>query len=364
MIKAASLSLAPLTLILSIGSATAAADVTIERSATVDGGGAMSVMNMTTHTTTYISGQRSRTDSNFAMDSGLMRVFVHGGPKAEIVQLDTDAIYELDLKKKQYTQTSLTARREQMQQTLAKSQQQQTSRQQQASGVDESKCEWSPAKSSVKKTGEKLTIAGYQAERTTIDASQICVDKTHPADACEFRLTLDQWLAPSFPAEKEALVYYRAYAKKMGLDWDAGDFTERVKSMFGGYNGIWSEIVTKMKDAPGYPLKSNFALAVGGPQCASSAQASSNSTSEPAPSATENVEHAVGGAIGSAIGGLFGHKKPAETKPEPTAAPTTATTNSDGMYQLLSFGSEVVSANQNAVSPQQFEVPAGFKQKR
>ncbi len=366
MIKGSSIRLAPVAFALSFGSATAGADVTIERNASVEGGGAMSVMNMTTHTTTYISGERSRTDSAFAMDSGLMRVFVHGGPKAEIVQLDTDAIYELDLKKKQYTQTSLTARREQMQQALAKSKQEQASRQQQASGVDESKCEWSPPKSSITKTGEKLTIAGFQTERTTIAASQTCVDKSHPADACEFRLTLDQWLAPNFPAEKEALVYYRAYAKKMGLDWDSSNFTERAESMFGHYNGIWSGIVSKMKDVKGYPLKSNFALAVGGPQCASSAQASASASSPGAttPSATENVGRAFGGAIGGAIGGLFGHKKPAETQAEPTTATTTPVANPDGLFQLLSIGSEVVSANQNPVSPQEFEVPAGFKPKR
>ncbi len=346
----------------SIGAADARADVTIERNSWVNGGGAMSIMNMTTHTTTYISGDRSRTDSTANMDSGLMRVFMHGGPRAEIVRLDTDAIYELDIKKKQYTETSLTARREQMQKAIAQSQQEQASRQQQASGVDESKCEWSPATAAVSKTGETLTIAGFQAKRTTITASQTCKDKTHPAEQCEFRLTYDQWLASSFPAEKEALVYYRAYAAKMGLDVNSADFAERAESMFGHYNGIWAAMVSKMKDVPGYPMRANFALAIGGPQCASSTQPQSAGNGEAGSPPTENVGRALGGAIGGAIGGLF-HKKPAAS-PEPATPTAPPAANPDGLIGLLSIGSEIVSASQTPVNPQEFEVPAGFKVKR
>jgi hypothetical protein len=351
------------TLAVLIGAAAAKADVTVERNSWVNGGGAMSIMNMTTHTTTYISGDRSRTDSTANMDSGLMRVFVHGGPKAEIVRLDTDAIYELDIKKKQYTETSVTARREQLQQAITQSQQAQASRQQQASGVDESQCEWSPATATVSKTGETLTIAGFPAKRTTITASQTCKDKTHPAEQCEFRLTYDQWLASSFPAEKEALVYYRAYAAKMGLDVNSGDFAERAESMFGHYNGIWAAMVSKMKEVPGYPMKANFALAVGGPQCSSSTQPQSVGSSEGGAPPSESVGRALGGAIGGAIGGLF-HKKPAASNPEPAASTAPPAANPDGLFELLSIGSEIVSASQTAVNPQEFEVPAGFKVKR
>jgi hypothetical protein len=345
-----------------IGTAAARADVTVERNSWVNGGGAMTIMNMTTRTTTYISRDRSRTDSTANMDSGLMRVFVHGGPKAEIVRLDSDAIYEIDIKKKQYTETSLAARRDQLQQALAQSQQAQASRQQQASGVDESQCEWSPATATVSKTGETLTVAGFQAKRTTITASQTCKNKTHPADQCEFRLTYDQWLASTFPAEKEALVYYRAYAAKMGLDVNSGDFAERAESMFGQYHGIWAAMASKMKDVVGYPMKANFALAVGGLQCASSTQSQSASNSQAGQPPIESVGRAVG-AVGGAIGGLF-HKKPAVTSPESTASTVPPLANPDGLFGLLSIGSEIVSASQDPVSPQEFEVPAGFKLKR
>jgi hypothetical protein len=344
--------LAPVSLALSLTSA-ATADVMIEQKMAIQG--VVSLANMTSHTTTYIAGQRSRTDSSMKMDSGLVRMFVRGGDATQIVQLDTDTVYELDLEKKQYTQTSLTAHREQMKKALDQQKQAQASQQQQAAGVDESQCAWTSPKSSVTKTGEAATIAGFETTRTTIAASQTCVDKSDPANECEFRLTLDQWLASGFPPEQEAMKYYEAYAKGMGLDAYGSNFAERAESMFGHYGGIWSELLSKMKDVHGHPLKSSFALAIGGPQCTSSAKASDSGQSAEKPSVTSSV--------GSALGGLFGKKKPA-AETESATATATPVANPDGLVQMLSITTETVSANQDPVDAQQFEVPAGFKQKR
>jgi hypothetical protein len=82
------------------------------------------------------------------------------------------------------------------------------------------------------------------------------------------------------------------------------DFAERAETMFGGYKGIWAKVATELKGVKGYPVKSMFALGVGGPQCRT------------APAATpppESGTAAAGRAIGSAIGGLFGKKKPDQT---------------------------------------------------
>ncbi|HEY6598439.1 MAG TPA: hypothetical protein VIZ30_03970, partial [Pseudomonadales bacterium] len=339
--------LAPASLALSIASA-ATADVMIEQKMAIQG--VVSLANMTSHTTTYIAGQRSRTDSTTAMESSLVRMFVRDGATTQIVQLDTDTVYELDLKKKQYTQTSLAAHREKLKKALEQSKQAQASQQQQAAGVDESQCAWTSPKSSVTKTGDTSTLAGYGTTRTTIAASQTCVDKSDPANECEFRLTLDQWLTPSFPPEQETLTYYEAYAKQLGLDSVGNNFAERAESMFGRYGGIWSELRSKMKEVRGHPLKSNLALAIGGPQCKKAKQTADDSSDKP--SATDSV--------GRAIGGLFGGKKksPEGEADAPKAAPIA---NPDGLIQLLSIGTETVSANQDPVDPQQFEVPAGFK---
>jgi hypothetical protein len=327
--------------------AAAHADVTIEEAVRVEGAGLMSMANMSTQTTTRISGNRSRIDSNMRADSGLVRMFA-GGPTAEIVLLEQDTSYRLDLKKKRYTQTSLAEQRARMEQAMAQTQQAQQSQRQSASGVDEAQCVWSEPKSSVRKTGEKALIATFQAERVTITATQACTDK-QTGQVCEFGLVLDQWLTPNFPAADESLAFHRAYAHKMGFNAAASrDFGERAETMFGGYKGIWGKVAAELKGVKGYPVKSMFALGVGGPQCRTAPSAA------PPP---QSGTAAAGRAIGSAIGSMFGKKKPDQPAAQPAAPPTIA----DGLIPLMSVSSELLSAQVGAVNADQFEVPANFK---
>ena len=326
------------------------ADITVEETMSVNGAGLMKMANMSGHSVQTISGHRSRTDSDLQFESGMMRALARGvGPMTEIVKLDEDRIYELNQKKKTYTETTFTQRREQMQAAMQKMQESQASQQQATSGVDESECEWSEPKAEVKKSGEKAMIGGYQAERVTVNATQACKNKK-TGEVCEFGLSLDQWLAPGFEAPDERLAYQRAYAEKLGLTTTSSrDFAERAQTMFGRYKGIWTAIAAKAKDIKGgYPVKAGFALGVGGPQCQSTQQAQASGGPAEAPS--------IGGALGGALGGMF--KKKEQPKPAPT---TPATTAPNGLMSLMTVSSELVSVNRAAVAPQQFEVPADFK---
>jgi hypothetical protein len=191
-------------------------------------------------------------------------------------------------------------------------------------------------------------IATYEAERVTITATQACTDK-QTGQVCEFGLVLDQWLTPNFPAADESLAYYRAYSQKMGLNAPASrDFAERAETMFGGYRGIWGKVAAELKNVKGYAVKSMFALGVGGPQCRTAPAAA------PPP---EGGTAAAGRAIGSAIGSVFGKKKPDQPPAQPAAPPTIA----DGLIPLMTISSELLSAQVDAVSADQFEVPANFK---
>ena len=327
------------------------ADVTIEETMRIEAAGLMRMLNMTAHSTTSISGQRARTDTDLKMDSGLMRMFA-GGPQGQIVLLDRDLLYMLDLKKKKYTETTLSAYRAKIEEGMAQMRQAQVSQRQATSGVDEAQCNWSAPTANVARTAEKATLAGYPAEHVIVTAAQSCTNQTNPAQVCEFRVTVDQWLTPTFPGGQEVLDYYQAYTQKLGLSLAGStEFAQRVQSLFGGYQGIWNEVLTRTKELKGHPLKSSISLAVGGPQCTSTTQ-----TAAPAqtPSATQTVGQAVGGALGGAIGGLFGKKKPQETA---TAAPPPP----GGLVPILTVTSEILSASNAAANPAAFEVPANFK---
>ena len=353
-----------LTLIASV----ALADVTIENHIAVTGTGIMSAGNMSGTTKTTISGERSRSDSDLQLQSKVVRMFAHGavGPTAEIVRLDQDKIDHLDLNKKQYTEQTFEELRARLQKALDQTKDNNQGQAQDAQKpMDDSKCEWLDPKVDVRRTGEKATYAGYEAERLTITASQPCKDKDTGA-ICEVALSLDEWLAPGLTANTEVDKFHRAYAQKMGLDLTAGrggfgggDINQRAQSMFGRYQGVWSEIVAKTKDVKGYPVKTSFAFAFGGTQCkgvqSQQQQADSGGDSTPA------TPGGLAGAMAGKLGSMF-HKKQADAPAagDPSAAAPAAALP-DGLVPLITMTSELVSVSTAGVSADVFEVPADFK---
>jgi hypothetical protein len=332
-------------------SSAAQADVTIQERMTVNGAGMLKMANMSGTTTTIISGQRARTESNLQFESGLLRTFARGlGQSTQIVRLDQDKLYTVNDKKKTYSETTFAEQRAAMQKAMEGMREAQASQQQATSGVDDTQCEWSEPKSEVKRTGEKATLAGYEAERVVVTATQSCKDK-ESGQVCDFGLVLDQWVAPGFEASAEAQEYQRAFAEKLGLSASTSrDFSERAQSMFGRYQGLWSEVATKMRDVKGYPVKLSFALGVGGPQCQSAQQTQASGGPAPPPS--------IGGALGGALGGMFGKKKEAAPAEAATTPPVELP---GGLMSLMGMSLELVSVSRDSVDPQSFELPAGYK---
>jgi hypothetical protein len=331
--------------------AAAQADVTMQEQMSLSGAGMMKMANMSGTTTTVISKDRARTESNMQFESAMMRTFARmGGPHVEIVRLDQDKIYSLDPKKKTYTETTFAEQRAKMQQAMEQMNKAQASQQQGTSGVDESECEWSEPKSEVKRTGEKALVAGFQAEHITVTATQSCKNKKN-GQVCDFGLALDQWIAPGLEASSEVTTYQRAYAEKLGLGAASSrDFAERAQAQFGRYKGIWTEIGKRMAELPvkGYAVKSGFSMGVGGPQCQSAQQTQAQGGPQAPPS--------IGGALGGALGGMFKKK---QEQPQPQAAPPP--TMAGGLMPLMSMGTELVSISRDAVNPQTFELPADYK---
>src|SRR6202789_4374287 len=96
---------------------TAQADITIVRSTAIDGVGAMAFANMSGTSSTSISGEKSRTDSDMKMQSKLVGFLARNalGPSAEIVLLDQGKLYHLNINKKEYTEMTFEQLHAQMQ---------------------------------------------------------------------------------------------------------------------------------------------------------------------------------------------------------------------------------------------------------
>jgi hypothetical protein len=344
--------------ILGFAAGTAQADITIERTTSVNGVGAMAFANMSGTSKTSISGDRSRTDSDMKMQSKIIGFLARNalGPSAEIVLLDQDKLYRLNMNKKEYTETTFEQLRAQLQKVS--DQLSSSEDKKQPSAVDQSKCVWLPAKVDVANSGEKAQFAGYDAQRVTITATQPCQDKETGA-ICEIALVLDQWTSADFAESSEARKFYTAYASKMGIDIsNSQDVSERAKTLFSQYKGVWTEVAAKMQSVKGYPVKSSFTLGLGGPQCKDSnsqqAQSSQTDNSSPSPSG-------IAGAVAGKLGGLFQKKKDTAEAPAAAAPAVAPVAMPPGDVALMTVSSQVVSVSTNAVSADAFTVPAGFK---
>jgi len=347
--------------ILGFAAGTAQADITIERTTSVDGVGAMAFANMSGTSKTSISGDKSRTDSDMKMQSKIIGFLARNamGPSAEIVLLDQDKLYHLNMNKKEYTETTFEQFRAQMQKVS--DQMNSGENKQQPSAVDQSKCVWLPAKVDVTKSGEKAQFAGYDAQRVTVTATQPCQDKETGA-ICEIALVLDQWTSTDFAESSEARKFYTAYASKMGIDpSNSQDVSERAKNLFGQYKGVWTEVAAKMQSVKGYPVKSSFTLGLGGPQCKdSNSQQSQTSQSDNSSSNPSSIA----GAVAGKLGGLFQRKKDPADAPAAAPAPAVApVAMPPGDVALMTVSSQVVSVSTSSVSADAFTVPAGFKKK-
>jgi hypothetical protein len=356
--------LATLCGILTLTAGIARADITLERTMAVEGVGAMAFGNMSGTTKTTISGDKSRTDSDVRMQSKIVRFLARNamGPSADIVRLDQDKIYHLNINKKEYTETTF----EQMREQLKKMSDQMTSAEekQQPSAIDESKCEWLPPTAEVKKSGEQAQFAGYDSERVTITASQPCKDK-ETGSICEVALVVDEWLSTSFAEGAEAQKFYKAYAAKMGLDASTSqDVAQRAQALFSRYKGIWTQIASKMQGVKGYPVKTSFTLALGGSQCKNSnaQQAQSDTDKDHVGSSGSDSPAGLAGAVAGKLGGLF-HKKKDDAgtpaaQPAPAATPVPVP---PGDVALMTVSSQLVSVSTNGASADAFTVPADFK---
>jgi hypothetical protein len=154
--------------------------------------------------------------------------------------------------------------------------------------------------------------------------------------------------------------------------------------MFRRYGGIWSQLADKMRDIEGYPVKTSFALAIGGPQCqlaqeareagaglptgADVGEAAARTAGEIAgrQAAQEAGQSALGGIagqVGGRIAGALFRRKKEERQEAPAEEPaqTTAPAAAAGMLPIITITSELVSVSHSPVDPGVFEVPGGFK---
>ncbi len=366
----------------SLGAAAVKADVTIEQKTALD---VASIIRTHGATTTNITADKKREDTESHCEGVMSLVCgnVHGG---DIVRLDRGVTWRLEPDKKSYreevfaTPEELAQMRAKMQATLEKMRSCPTTQRQQP--IDQSKCTMSPAKVEVRKTDDKMSIAGHDTQRSQATLTQSCTDKD-TGDVCDTVVAVDLWLTQDkLSGADERRAFEQAYVKKLGLTDEQGALRGEVAKFLAPYQSQIKQLTDKSSDLKGQPLKTSLRVMMGGLQCGATVKMKANSSASGDNSAGGDANpitsvaqagKALGSSVGNLVGGLFHKKKTDDSQmagastPDTTAgtAPAKAAGGATDPYaqyvQIATFTMETVTINTDAVPANRFEVPADWK---
>lgn len=269
-----------------------------------------------------------------------------------ITVIPRDVVWTLDHKKKTYIESRI---------TLPKGKEEPSGRAEETK-AEETKQETSKVRVirneiSVKETGEKKTVNGFDCSRYVI-TWLIETENIDTGERAKTTMTNDLWNTPETKEtralQKEELEFAVAYMKKMGLDIsaeDAGKFgMAAVAGMFGeddrAVQEKLKELQEKMAKVKGYPIVTALKWVTetsGPPRQAPKEQAE-----------TESEDADLSGGIGGLLGGLA--RKTVKQKASESVK--------DGRKEenvLFDVYSEIKRIDVSSIPASDFEVPAGYK---
>jgi hypothetical protein len=341
---------------------TVRADVSVQQKTSLD---VASMIRMHGATTTNLATDKKREDTESHCE-GVMSLLCGNLQGGEIVRLDKDVTWHLEPAKKRYreqtfaTPEELAAMRAKMQANLEKMRSCPVSQKQQP--IDKSKCTMSPPKFEVRKTDDKTTIAGHDAQKTSATMTETCTDK-ESGDVCDTVVALEVWLTQDpLPGSADRRAFDAAYAKKLGLDDPQGIMRGEFAKFLAPYQSQIKQLTDRSGDFKGQPLKTSLRVLMGGPQCKAKTKGGDSTgggTSASDGNPMGDVKDA-GKAIGSLVGGLFKKKKTEEPQDAAGAAAPAGGSAPDpySQYaQLAAFSMETVSISTDAIPAARFDIP-------
>lgn len=253
-----------------------------------------------------------------------------------IVDLSEEKIYDIDVKKKQYTVTTFEELRRRMREAQEKAKQQ--------ADKEEPGRKEDPQKSGkeyevdfdVKETGQKKQIAGYDAKNTIVTVTVREKGRTLD-EAGGLVMTNDLWLGPAIPQLKELYDFDIKYAKQLQGPETAAISAEQMAAMVAMFPLVSKATERMQKDAgklSGTPLETTmtFESVLSKDQLTQAQESSAKSSS------------------GGGIGGLLAKKM--IKKEEPKARSIIVTSH----HEVLEVST--------TVAPTDLAIPADFKEKK
>jgi hypothetical protein len=372
----------------------ARADVTVAQKTSMSLGG----INIDVDSVERTSAEKQRTDSTVNCQ-GFLSLFCHGMEGGRIVRLDRQVEWQLQPKKRRYSERPFPTpeqRAEAQQQLQAaieemkKCPMPQAQGSSQTSAPDPSRCQLSAPVVNVSDTGEHATILGHDAHKTSVVMSQTCTD-AQTGDVCEIDYGFETWLtAEAIPGAEERSAFGRKYLQAQGLDPNNPQLQHAVQQFMAPYAGQLMQLQGKAADLKGYPLRTLFYMAFGGPHCSKAKQAAQQQASTAG--GTGFSMHSIASkALAGGFAGLF-HRGAAAidsssaggaaasgaanaaADPAASAAANSVTPQSSAesstaaapppapgaLVRVVSLTTETTSIDTSSIPSDQFEIPADW----
>jgi hypothetical protein len=263
----------------------------------------------------------------------------------ELIDLNAEKVYHLDLRSKTYTVQTFAELRAAFEKAMAKGRSDAADQKTSASEKPDGKQPEMTFDVDVKKTGQQKSIAGFQCDQVIVTLTVYEKGKTIDT-AGGMIVTTDLWMTPKNPGLQEHAAFQAKYAQKLYGDQGLPSALDLTQAM-AAYPGLSAALARSQSEGrklDGTPLLTTVTVAsVPGPGGA-------DTRAEP--------DRGADNRLAGALGGLLGRKKKADPPADgaaPEAGGKTRTTIMTIITEVLSIESAVAAAD--------VEIPAGFKQK-
>ena len=374
----------------------ARADVTVGQKTSMSLAG----LNIDVNSVERTTADRQRTDTNVQCH-GFLSLFCHNVEGGKIVRLDRKVEWELQPSKKRYTETPFPTAEEraQAQQALeAAMEEMKKCPMPQSQNVsqrspDTSHCQMSAPVLNVTATDEHAAILGHDARKTSVVMSQTCTD-SQTGDVCEFDYGFETWLTTDeLAGASERTAFVKKYLEAQGLDPNNPQLQHTLQQLMAPYADALKQLQSKAADLKGYPLRTTFYMAFGGPHCGKAKEAAQQQASNGG--GGEFSMHSIAShALAGGFAGLF-HRGAAaihtdsaggaaaagaaneaadpaasaaassvagQSAPSGTGGATTPAPSASGpLVRVVSLTTETTSLDTSSIPSDQFEIPADWK---
>jgi hypothetical protein len=277
-------------------------------------------------------------------------VFVKGnrkvttsGQTSQIIDLDEEKIYDVDLRRKSYKVTTFAELRRQMEEARRKAEEE--ARRAEKSG-ERSQETQKPEKEvevdfDVKKTGETKSLAGFDTSRTIMTITVREKGKTLE-ESGGMVLTSDMWLAPEQKSLKEVADFDLRYAQKLygGISGVSADQMAMAMAMYPMMRQAVERMSKEGSAIEGTPIMTTVTF--------DAVKSAEQMASEAKP---DQQEAKPSGGLGGMLGGLAKRmKKPSEEEQKPRATVMSST------IEVLKISTDVAASD--------LAIPAGFKENK